>query len=97
MTIKALTCNCCGGSIDEETYICTSCGTKYLKTSGKIVTVHVEVGDWSCDRVKQMCERVKETLLRSGVIKEYECLMVIPIRNGVGRISIDTIALNKES
>lgn len=96
MTLKKLICDSCGGSIDEKTYVCTSCGTRYLKTSGKIVTVHVEVGDWSYDRVKQMCEQVKMTILRSDVIKEDECLMIIPTHNGIGRISIDTIALTKE-
>ena len=96
MTLKKLTCDCCGGSIDEESYICTSCGTKYLKTSGKIVTVHVEVGDEPISEVRNRCEHVKRIIENSGVLKEDECLLLIPTRNGIGRIDIDTIALTKE-
>ena len=96
MTLNKLICDCCGGSIDEETYVCTSCGAKYLKTSGKIITVHIEVGDEPYDVVKNRCELLRQTLLKSGVIRENECLLIAPVRNGVGKISIDTIALTKE-
>lgn len=94
--MKTLTCNCCGGQIDKETMTCKSCGTTYLQTSGKIITVNIEVGDMPLCEVNHRIKGIRDIIESSKVIKEDECVIYNVTRNGVGKITIDTVALTKE-
>jgi hypothetical protein len=85
-----MNCSNCGGVIDPETMTCKSCGTPYLiKTNGKVHILQIEVGDMPRSEVERLMYHY-QVALKSALSKETK-VMLVPIRNGQGSVTIQTI------